>query len=111
MKLKSVKRFTVTGLGVIPLVAWGADTGAARAPAAAVMANNCFSCHGPDGNSPGTIPSLHRLSAFDIASLMKQFRSGERPSTVMGRHAKGYSDAEIDAIARYLAGPNQRGRK
>jgi len=34
---------------------------------------------------------------------MEAFRSGERPSTVMGRIAKGFSDDEIHAIAAWLA--------
>lgn len=76
---------------------------------AAVLANNCFTCHGPDGRSPGEIPSLDRLSAADLATAVKQFRSGERPSTVMGRQAKGYSDADIEAIAQYIAGLNTKG--
>lgn len=76
--------------------------------AAANMANNCFGCHGPNGVSPGTIPSLHTLTAKNISDLLRAFRSGERPSTVMGRHAKGYSDAEMDAIAQYIASLNKK---
>lgn len=72
--------------------------------AAANMAANCFACHGPDGHSPGTIPSLDRLGKKRIVSDMKDFKSGEAPSTVMGRQAKGYTDAEIEAIADYIAG-------
>jgi cytochrome c553 len=34
---------------------------------------------------------------------MEGFRSGERPSTVMGRIAKGFSDDESRAIAAWLA--------
>jgi cytochrome subunit of sulfide dehydrogenase len=34
---------------------------------------------------------------------MRGFRSGERPSTVMGRIAKGFSDDEIQSIAAWLA--------
>ena len=75
--------------------------------AAANMASNCFSCHGPEGRSPGTMPSLHNLTAGNIVSLLKQFRSGERPSTVMGRHAKGYSDDEIIALANYISSLNK----
>lgn len=71
--------------------------------AASNMANNCFACHGPDGRSPGAIPSLHSLTAKNMASLLKQFKSGERPGTVMDRHAKGYSDEEIDALSEYIA--------
>jgi len=72
------------------------------------MANNCFACHGPNGVSPGTIPSLHTLTANNIASQLKMFKSGERPSTVMGRHAKGYNNTEIEAISNYIAGLNKK---
>lgn len=79
------------------------------APAsAAVVAANCFTCHGPAGRSPGSIPSINALGAADIATALKQFKSGERPATVMDRHAKGYSDAEIEAVAGYIAGVNKK---
>jgi cytochrome c553 len=68
------------------------------------LANNCFTCHGPDGRSPGTIPSINTMNADTIASRLKNFKTGTEPSTVMGRQAKGYSDAEIDAVAKYIAG-------
>lgn len=76
--------------------------------AAANMANNCFACHGPNGVSPGTIPPLNLLTVQNIADNMQAFKSGARPSTVMGRHAKAYSDAEINAIAGYIAGLNKK---
>jgi sulfide dehydrogenase cytochrome subunit len=70
----------------------------------AMLANSCAACHGTDGNSPGAIPSLHAKSAEFISNSLKEFRSGDRPSTVMGRHAGGYSDQEIQWIADYFAG-------
>jgi len=70
--------------------------------AAANLANNCFACHGLDGRSPGAIPSLNKQTSATIAASLKAFKSGARPSTVMGRHAKGYSDAEIDALANHI---------
>ncbi|MBI3570521.1 MAG: c-type cytochrome [Gammaproteobacteria bacterium] len=73
------------------------------AAAAANMGNNCFSCHGPEGKSPGSIPSLNGKGADAIVKTMNDFKSGTRPSTVMGRHAKGYTDAEIAAIASYIS--------
>lgn len=74
------------------------------ASAAGNMANNCFGCHGPGGTSPGSIPSIHQLSAEYLAQALRDFKTDKRPSTVMGRHAKAYSEAEIDAIARHIAG-------
>jgi sulfide dehydrogenase cytochrome subunit len=76
--------------------------------AAANMANNCFACHGPNGVSPGSIPSLHTLTANNIAEMLKAFKSGQRPSTVMGRHAKGYTNTEIEAISSHIASLNKK---
>ena len=69
-----------------------------------MLSNSCAACHGPDGNSPGAIPSIHGKSAGFIAQSLREFRDGTRSSTVMGRHAKGYSDEEIDLIAKHFAG-------
>ena len=93
----------LSGLALIPLYAYAADEPERSERYAAILANNCFTCHGPGGRSPGEIPSLSQLSAADLATAVKQFRSGERASTVMGRLAKGYSDADIEAIATYIA--------
>lgn len=71
------------------------------------IANNCFTCHGPSGKSPGTIPGINRLSAEKLAGKLKDFKSGAEPSTVMGRHAKAYTDAEIEAVANYIASLNK----
>ncbi len=76
--------------------------------AAVNMANNCFACHGPNGVSPGSIPSLHSLTANNIAEMLKAFKSGQRPSTVMGRHAKGYTNTEIEAISSHIASLNKK---
>jgi len=76
--------------------------------AAANMANNCFACHGPNGVSPGSIPSLHALTAQNIAEMLKAFKNGQRPSTVMGRHAKGYTNTEIEAISSHIASLNKK---
>src|SRR5437868_13327232 len=41
--------------------------------AARNLAQNCFACHGPNGRSPGSIPSLTNLSARSIARKLRQF--------------------------------------
>src|SRR3989344_3929188 len=65
------------------------------AAAAANMGNNCFTCHGPDGRSPGSIPSLNGQSADAIVKTMQDFKAGSRPPPVIGRPGKGYSGAQI----------------
>lgn len=70
----------------------------------AMLSHSCAACHGTDGRSPGSIPSIQGKSADFIRTSLQQFRDGKRPSTVMGRHSRGYSDEEIDLIARFFAG-------
>lgn len=68
-----------------------------------MLSNSCSACHGTDGKSPGAIPSINGKSARFIIQALTEFRSGNRASTVMGRHAKGYSDKEITLIADYFS--------
>jgi sulfide dehydrogenase cytochrome subunit len=70
---------------------------------AAILVESCASCHGPEGRSPGAIPSIAGSNAHDMADAMLAFRSDARPSTVMGRIARGFTDAEIAAIAAHFA--------
>jgi sulfide dehydrogenase cytochrome subunit len=68
-----------------------------------MLSNSCAGCHGTDGHSPGAIPSIAGKSADFIETALKEFRSGKRPSTVMGRHASGYTDEEIRLIAEFFS--------
>ena len=68
-----------------------------------MLASSCAACHGPDGQSPGAIPSLYGKDKEYVATALKEFKSGERSATVMNRLAKGYSDDEIDIIAGWFA--------
>lgn len=68
-----------------------------------ILASTCFACHGTDGRSTGSIPSIYGFPAETLYHNMKAFQDGSRPATVMGRHAKGYTDEEIQLIAEYLS--------
>lgn len=73
-------------------------------PNAAMLANACAGCHGTFGASAGpSMPSLAGQSKQAIVQAMKNFKSGERPSTVMGRLAKGYTDADFAAMGNFFA--------
>jgi cytochrome subunit of sulfide dehydrogenase len=66
-------------------------------------ASSCGGCHAPPGGAT-TVPPLAGRSAADIVKLMAAFRSGAQPATVMDRIAKGFSEAETEAIAAWYAG-------
>ena len=87
--------------GLLLPSAEAADSAALRGPA---LINACAACHGPDGRSQGAIPAIDNLSAEDFIAALKAFRAGARQGTVMNRIAKGVDDAEISAMATYLAG-------
>lgn len=79
-------------------------TAFAAAPTPEMISFSCAGCHGTGGGSAGlTMPSLASQSKTAIVDAMKKFKSGERPSTVMGRLAKGYSDADIEKMAEYFS--------
>ncbi|WP_018873232.1 c-type cytochrome [Thioalkalivibrio sp. ALJ16] len=67
-----------------------------------LMAASCKACHNAAGADQG-VTDLTRLPAEVIASQMRAFRDGDRDATIMDRHAKGYTDEEIDAMAGYFS--------
>jgi cytochrome subunit of sulfide dehydrogenase len=75
----------------------------AHADRARFMAANCAYCHGPDGKSRGAIPSLAGTDKKYFVEQMKAFRDGTRDSTVMSKHAMGYTDAEYEAMGAWFA--------
>jgi cytochrome c553 len=42
-------------------------------------------------------------SKNDLVQIMAQYKSGQRPATVMHQIAKGYTEAEIAAMADYFS--------
>ena len=66
------------------------------------LSNNCAGCHGTFGYSAKPMPIIAGLSEAYLRQVMKQFKSDKRPSTVMGRLAKGYTDREIDDMAAFF---------
>jgi len=67
------------------------------------LAAGCANCHGTNGNSLGGAASLAGEPKDGMVQKMKDFRSGKRPATIMHQIAKGYSDAQVDAIAAYFS--------
>ena len=91
----------------IPILVFVLSTGSATAapitPDTRTMASTCAACHGTNGQSGGGIPALAGLPKSYFIKQMQDFKSGARAATVMNRHAKGYSDAQIEQLAEYFA--------
>ncbi len=79
-----------------------ADAGALRVRS---LAATCAGCHGTEGRAAAgsAIASLAGLQATYTAEQMRAFKTDVRPGTVMPQLAKGYTEAQIDALAAYFA--------
>lgn len=71
---------------------------------ARALAANCAACHGTNGNSVGgAIPGLAGMNKEYFLNQIKAFRDGKREATLMHQISKGYTDAEMTAIADFFA--------
>jgi cytochrome c553 len=84
---------------LLAVVTCGAQ--AQAAPTGRLLASNCFQCHGTDGKGPG-FEKLAGKSANDIYHELAEMRAGKEGDGLMSRHALGYTDAQLRAIAQYL---------
>jgi cytochrome subunit of sulfide dehydrogenase len=78
-----------------------------------VLAGSCANCHGTDGRTKGLIPPLAGRPAATIQALLKAYKSETPPpgTTIMNRLAKGYSDEQIEALAKYFAAIKAEGAR
>jgi sulfide dehydrogenase cytochrome subunit len=78
--------------------------GPSAPPSGAAMAHTCAGCHGTQGRL-GTVEfvPLAGLPEREFMGAMRDFRSGKRAATLMGHVARGFSDDELKAMARYFA--------
>jgi cytochrome subunit of sulfide dehydrogenase len=114
-----------SSLFVTGALLWSLDASAAGSDAA-VLASQCFGCHGENGVSLGpATPSIAGISRNYLIAAMLAFKFSSdvsraddvvskdrslkdvvvlgRPSTMMARIAQGYSVEDIKAIAQYFS--------
>jgi sulfide dehydrogenase cytochrome subunit len=66
-------------------------------------AASCSGCHPASPRVASPVPRLTGIDQAAIARALQDFRSGQRPATVMDRIAKGFTDEEIQALAAWFA--------
>ena len=91
-------------IGAAVALALSATSAMAQSPEpnASLIAANCAVCHGPAGAGAGDIAKINEQTPAQITENMRAFRDGKKPSTIMGRITKGYTDAQIAAVANHL---------
>jgi len=101
MKTRTLVVAAATAMLLSSGAAWADNHGGINA---AALAEPCAGCHGADGTSAGpATPTIAGLTKDYFVISMKDYKADKRPSTVMGRIAKGYSDEEIEAMAAYFS--------
>jgi cytochrome subunit of sulfide dehydrogenase len=92
-----MRRTLAAAIGFASVAA--AVAASAEPPAGAA---SCSGCH-PSTRVTSPVPRLNGMDRVAIVRAMQDFRSGQRAATVMDRIAKGFTDAEIQAIAAWYA--------
>ncbi len=73
-------------------------------PQIRMLVDTCIACHGNNGSSVGSAtPNIANMREALFVKAMQDMQSGERPSTIMGVIAKGYTDAEIRIMAKFFS--------
>jgi sulfide dehydrogenase cytochrome subunit len=67
-----------------------------------LLASNCFQCHGTNGQGPG-FDTIAGKSASEIYQELKDFQSGKEGDGIMAKHSMGYTDAQLQSLAAWLA--------
>ncbi|HQU80280.1 MAG TPA: cytochrome C [Azonexus sp.] len=85
-----------------------ATTGAAQAAdpnLARNLAATCANCHGTNGNAlkGSGMDALAGTEKAKILQKLADFKSGDKPASIMHQISKGYTDEQLDLIAGYFA--------
>lgn len=94
---------------ILPALAFGllATTASAQDPPLALrsLAATCAQCHGTDGRAAADslVPALAGQPAEQLLARLTAFRNGSVGATVMTQIARGYSEAQLRALAAYFA--------
>ena len=89
-------------IGIFAAATILALSGPARSADAPPGATSCTGCH-PATRADTPVPRLNGRDAAQTIAAMTEFRTGKRPTTIMDRIAKGFTDDETKAIAAFLA--------
>lgn len=82
-----------------------AETAVPAAPGAdgMMLAQACAGCHGQSGEGQGAIVDIAGYDRAAFIQTWAEFRANARPATIMGRIARGYTEAEVEALADYFS--------
>ncbi|WP_320034475.1 c-type cytochrome [Campylobacterota bacterium DY0563] len=68
-----------------------------------MLSLSCASCHGTDGKSVAITPLIAGLGKTTMYNILLDYKYDRRPGTMMPKHAKGFTDAELEQISYYFS--------
>lgn len=68
-----------------------------------MLSLSCASCHGTDGKSEAITPYIAGMGKASIYQILLDYKNGKRTETMMQKHAKGFTDEELEQIAYYFS--------
>ena len=96
----------IAAFGIAGLVGAAHAQGPAPDPnLARNLAATCANCHGTNGNAVkgSGMDALAGMEKAKILQKLADYKSGDKPASIMHQIAKGYTEAQLDLIAGYFA--------
>ena len=93
-------------LAVVCLLATAGAAHAADPNLGRNLAATCANCHGTNGHAVkgSGMDALAGMEKAKILQKLADYKSGDKPASIMHQIAKGYTEAQLDLIAGYFAG-------
>ena len=95
----------IPALATLCLVAATSAAQAADPNLARNLAATCSNCHGTNGNAVkgAGLDSLAGVPKDKTLQKLAEFKSGDKPASIMHQISKGYTEEQLDLIATYFA--------
>ncbi|WP_153132749.1 c-type cytochrome [Dechloromonas hortensis] len=95
----------LTTVATVCLLAVASAAHAADPNLARNLAATCANCHGTNGNAVkgSGMDSLAGMEKAKTLQKLADFKSGDKPASIMHQISKGYTDEQLDLIATYFA--------
>jgi len=98
--IKSITLLLLSGL--LGSSASQAAEPAAHRPDTERLAHACAGCHGTNGHSLAPTPSIAGKPEDEFIASMREFKSGQRVSSIMNRIARGYTEEDFVNLAQFF---------
>ena len=92
-------------IAALCLLAFASTSQAADPNLGRNLAATCANCHGTNGKAVkgSGMDALAGMEKAKILQKLADYKSGDKPASIMHQISKGYTEAQLDLIAGYFA--------